>query len=162
MADDTRPLPPPIPPDLPPDHHTRAPRPGVNFLLDYTEGKAASPSPSSGRRGSQSPHVRRKSRDDRRRSRQERRASEVPGQYHDSRASTRAEYRRRASTLKEYYTSNPDLLPQLPYTMRHGRRRFRVIALAFFMVLDACILPILLYYTMKYAGHVAEWISMPL
>ena len=43
--------------------------------------------------------------------------------------------------------------------MRHGWRRFRVIALATVMVLDACVVPIVLYYAMTYGGNVQEWIS---
>ena len=43
--------------------------------------------------------------------------------YYDSRAASRAEYRRRGSTLQSYYYEHPELLPQLPFTFRHGFKR---------------------------------------
>lgn len=78
--------------------------------------------------------------------------------YHDSRAATKAEFRRRASTLQEYYRQNPTLLPQLPFTFRHGFKRWKLGLLIAAMVIDACIIPIVLYYSMKYAGNVQGWI----
>ena len=79
--------------------------------------------------------------------------------YHDSRAATRREFRRRATTLQDYYRENPTLLPQLPFTWRHGFKRWRVGLLIFLMILDACLVPLILYYTMTYAGNVAGWIT---
>lgn len=78
--------------------------------------------------------------------------------YYDSRAGTRKEWRRRARTLEEYYEDNPDLLPQLPFSWRHGNRRWRLWFFAFLVFVDASAIPIALYYGMKYAGHVEEWI----
>ncbi|KAI1609581.1 hypothetical protein EDD36DRAFT_446359 [Exophiala viscosa] len=78
--------------------------------------------------------------------------------YYDSRAATKREFRRRASTLQEYYQEHPELLPQLPFTWRHGWKRFKLGFTIFIMVVDACVLPIVLYYTMKFAGHVQGWI----
>lgn len=82
----------------------------------------------------------------------------VAGAYYDSRAGTRQEWRRRARTLEEYYEDNPELLPQLPFTWRHGTRRWRLWLFAFIVFVDASAIPIALYYGMKYAGHVEEWI----
>jgi hypothetical protein len=79
--------------------------------------------------------------------------------YYDSRAATKREFRRRASTLQEYYQEHPELLPQLPFTWRHGWKRWKLGFTIFIMVVDACVLPIILYYTMKFAGHVQGWIS---
>ncbi|KJZ76970.1 hypothetical protein HIM_03847 [Hirsutella minnesotensis 3608] len=78
--------------------------------------------------------------------------------YYDSRAATRAEYKRRAKTLEEYYDDNPQLLPQLPFTWHHGRRRWRLFLFAFFAFVDASAVPIALYYGMYYAGDVEGWI----
>ncbi|KAG5981987.1 hypothetical protein E4U55_002450, partial [Claviceps digitariae] len=78
--------------------------------------------------------------------------------YYDSRAATRSEYRRRGRTLKEYYEDNPHLLPQLPFTWRHGNRRWRLCLFAFFVFVDASAVPIALYYGMHYAGNVESWI----
>lgn len=78
--------------------------------------------------------------------------------YYDSRAATHREWRRRAKTLEEYYEGNPDLLPQLPFTWHHGYRRWKLWMFAFLVFVDASALPIALYYGMKYAGHVEEWI----
>jgi hypothetical protein len=78
--------------------------------------------------------------------------------YYDSRAATQREYRRRAKTLKEYYAEHPELLPQLPFTFHHGTKRYRLWALLFFMFVDACAVPIALYYGMHYAGDVEGWI----
>lgn len=80
--------------------------------------------------------------------------------YYDSRAATKREFRRRASTLQEYYQEHPELLPQLPFTWRHGFKRWKLFFTIFIMVVDACVLPIVLYYSMKFAGHVQGWISM--
>merc|ERR1712000_317966 len=75
--------------------------------------------------------------------------------YYDSRAATRKKFRRRASTLQEYYKQNPHLLPQLPFTWRHGGRHFRLSAIVLVMWIDACIVPIALYY----GGDVQNWIT---
>lgn len=79
--------------------------------------------------------------------------------YYDSRAATKREFRRRASTLQEYYQEHPELLPQLPFTFRHGFKRFKLGFTIFIMVVDACVIPLVLYYTMKYIGHIQGWIS---
>ncbi|KAM4063168.1 hypothetical protein HRG_010268 [Hirsutella rhossiliensis] len=78
--------------------------------------------------------------------------------YYDSRAATRTEWRRRAKTLDEYYDDNRHLLPQLPFTWHHGRRRWRLFFFAFFVFVDASAVPIALYYGMHYAGDVENWI----
>jgi hypothetical protein len=78
--------------------------------------------------------------------------------YYDSRAATKREFRRRASTLQEYYRENPTLLPQLPFTWHHGRKRYRLGLFVTLMFLDACVVPIVLYYAMNYGGHVQGWI----
>ncbi|KAH6981331.1 hypothetical protein BKA56DRAFT_673735 [Ilyonectria sp. MPI-CAGE-AT-0026] len=78
--------------------------------------------------------------------------------YYDSRAGTREEYRRRGKTLQEYYDSNPQLLPQLPFTWHHGRKRWRLFIFAFLVFVDASAIPIALYYGMHYAGDVQGWI----
>jgi hypothetical protein len=95
----------------------------------------------------------------------ERRQSEPPetrpdaDAYYDSRAATKREFKRRASTLAEYYKENPTLLPQLPFTFRHGWRRIKLGLLIFLIFVDACVVPIVLYYSLKFAGHVEGWIS---
>ncbi|OAQ74161.1 hypothetical protein VFPPC_01725 [Pochonia chlamydosporia 170] len=78
--------------------------------------------------------------------------------YYDSRAATRKEYARRGRTLQEYYDANPHLLPQLPFTWHHGRRRWRLFIFAFLVFVDASAVPIALYYGLNYAGHVEGWI----
>jgi hypothetical protein len=78
--------------------------------------------------------------------------------YYDSRAATKKEFRRRASTLQEYYREHPTLLPQLPFTWHHGWKRYRLGLFVTFMFLDACVVPIVLYYGMNYGGHVQGWI----
>ncbi|KIW19072.1 hypothetical protein PV08_03362 [Exophiala spinifera] len=78
--------------------------------------------------------------------------------YYDSRAATKREFRRRASTLQEYYQDHPELLPQLPFTWRHGLKRWKLFLTIFIMFVDACVIPIVLYYSMKFAGHVQGWI----
>jgi hypothetical protein len=78
--------------------------------------------------------------------------------YFDSRAATKREYRRRAATLQDYYDENPHLLPQLPFTWHHGWKRWRLGALLFFIFVDACVLPIVLYYALRYAGNVQGYI----
>jgi hypothetical protein len=96
----------------------------------------------------------------------QRRQSERPADrpeadaYYDSRAATKREFKRRASTLQEYYKQNPTLLPQLPFTWRHGFRRWKLFALIFLIFVDACVIPIVLYYVMKFVGDVQGWISM--
>jgi hypothetical protein len=79
--------------------------------------------------------------------------------YYDSRAATKKEFRRRASTLQEYYKENPMLLPQLPFTWHHGVRRFRLGIIIVLMWIDACIVPITLYYGLYYGGNVENWIT---
>ena len=104
------------------------------------------------------PITSRESRKDRRRlSRHsiERTESDV---YYDSRAATKKEFRRRASTLQEYYHEHPTLLPQLPFTLHHGWKRFRLGLFVVLMFLDACVVPIVLYYGMSYGGHVQGYI----
>lgn len=78
--------------------------------------------------------------------------------YFDSRAATKREWRRRATTLDDYYHQNPELLPQLPFTWHRGKKRWRLIALIVLMWIDACILPIVLYYALNYGGNVQGWI----
>lgn len=78
--------------------------------------------------------------------------------YYDSRAATRREYTRRAKNLQEYYEDNPHLLPQLPFTWHHGRRRYRLWFFAFVCFVDASAVPIALYYGLAYAGNVQGWI----
>ncbi|EXJ87135.1 hypothetical protein A1O3_04093 [Capronia epimyces CBS 606.96] len=78
--------------------------------------------------------------------------------YYDSRAATKKEFRRRASTLQEYYDQHTDLLPQLPFTWRYGWRRWKLFFTIFIMVVDACVVPIVLYYSLTFAGHVQGWI----
>jgi hypothetical protein len=78
--------------------------------------------------------------------------------YYDSRAGTHREWRRRGKTLQEYYDDNPQLLPQLPFTWHHGRKRWRLFLFVFLVFVDGSAVPIALYYGMKYAGHVAGWI----
>ncbi|QPH11000.1 hypothetical protein C2857_002552 [Epichloe festucae Fl1] len=78
--------------------------------------------------------------------------------YYDSRAATQSEYRRRGRTLQEYYDANPHLLPQLPFTWHHGRRRWRLFLFAFLVFVDASVVPIALYYGLHYAGKVEGWI----
>ena len=79
--------------------------------------------------------------------------------YFDSRAATKREFKRRASTLQDYYKQHPPLLPQLPFTWKHGWRRWKLFALIFLMFVDACVIPIVLYYTMKFVGNVQGFIS---
>lgn len=79
--------------------------------------------------------------------------------YYDSRAATKREFRRRASTLQEYYQDHPDLLPQLPFTWRHGFRRWKLFFTIFIMVVDACVIPIVLYFGLTVAANVQGWIS---
>ena len=78
--------------------------------------------------------------------------------YYDSRAGSRREWKRRGKTLQEYYDDNSQLLPQLPFTWHHGRKRWRLFVFAFLVFADACAMPIALYYALKYAGHVQGWI----
>jgi hypothetical protein len=99
---------------------------------------------------------RRKSREQ---ARKERKSEPERDAYYDSRAATKREFRRRASTLQEYYAQNPTLLPQLPFTWRHGWKRWKLFFTIFLIIVDACVIPIVLYYTMKFAGHVQGFIS---
>merc|ERR1711977_457782 len=74
--------------------------------------------------------------------------------YYDSRAATQYEFQRRASTLQTCYCEHPELLPQLPFTFRHGFKRWRLGGYIALMVFDACVVPIMLYYAMTFGGHV--------
>ena len=78
--------------------------------------------------------------------------------YYDSRAATKREFKRRASTLQEYYKQHPEFLPQLPFTMRRGWKRWKLGFTIMLMVADACIVPIVLYYAMAFGGNVQGWI----
>lgn len=78
--------------------------------------------------------------------------------YYDSRAATRDEWKRRDRTLQDYYGNNPQLLPQLPFTWHHGWRRWRLFLFAILVFIDGSLIPIVLYYAMRYAGHVQGWI----
>jgi hypothetical protein len=78
--------------------------------------------------------------------------------YYDSRAATHKEWKRRGKTLEEYYDDNPNLLPQLPFTWHHGKKRWRLGLFFFLVFVDASAVPIALYYGMHYAGHVPGWI----
>lgn len=78
--------------------------------------------------------------------------------YYDSRAGTRKEWKRRDRTLQDYYGNNPQLLPQLPFTWHHGWKRWRLFLFAIMVVIDGSVVPIVLYYAMRYAGHVPGWI----
>ena len=79
--------------------------------------------------------------------------------YYDSRAATKREFKRRASTLQDYYAENPELLPQLPFTWKRGWKRWKLFLTIALMVIDACVVPIVLYYTMTFAGHVQGFIG---
>lgn len=79
--------------------------------------------------------------------------------YYDSRAATKREFKRRASTLQEYYKDHPQLLPQLPFTLRHGWRRWKLAILITIAVIDACVVPLVLYYGLAFGGNVQGWIS---
>ncbi|TAQ86515.1 hypothetical protein B7494_g5180 [Chlorociboria aeruginascens] len=78
--------------------------------------------------------------------------------YYDSRAASQREYRRRGTTLQSYYLDHPELLPQLPFTFRHGFKRWKLAGYIGLMVFDACIVPILLYYAMTFGGNVQGYI----
>ncbi|GFP52802.1 hypothetical protein TASIC1_0001095400 [Trichoderma asperellum] len=78
--------------------------------------------------------------------------------YYDSRAATHDEWKRRDRTLQDYYHNNPQLLPQLPFTWHHGWKRWRLFLFAIMVCIDGSVVPIVLYYTMRYAGHVQGWI----
>lgn len=79
--------------------------------------------------------------------------------YYDSRAASQKEFNRRASTLQTYYHDHPELLPQLPFTFRHGFKRWRLGGYIALMVFDACIVPIILYYAMTFGGNVEGYIT---
>lgn len=118
----------------------------VAFRID-SNGSATSPRPQ--------PRDRRRSSSFFRNDVEERPEADV---YYDSRAATKREWRRRATTLDEYYRDNPELLPQLPFTWHHGLRRWKLIGLISIMWIDACVLPIALYYSMNYGGNIQGWI----
>ena len=84
---------------------------------------------------------------------------EEHGAYYDSRAATRREFRKRASTLQSYYAQHPELLPQLPFTFRHGFKRWKLAGYIILIIFDACIVPILLYYALTFGGNVQGWIT---
>lgn len=79
--------------------------------------------------------------------------------YYDSRAASQKEFNRRGSTLQAYYLDHPELLPQLPFTFRHGFKRWRLGGYIGLMVFDACLVPLLLYYAMTFGGHVQGYIT---
>lgn len=79
--------------------------------------------------------------------------------YYDSRAATRREWKRRATTLQDYYKDNPELLPQLPFTWHRGKKRWRLIGLIVLMWIDACAIPIILYYGLTFGGNIQGWIT---
>ena len=79
--------------------------------------------------------------------------------YYDSRAASKKEFRRRASTLQQYYVDHPDLLPQLPFTLRHGFKRWKLAGYIVLMVIDACVIPIVLYYAMTFGGNIQGYIT---
>jgi hypothetical protein len=106
--------------------------------------------------GSQNSQSRPRSR--RRRSSHYDRDHEESDAYYDSRAATQQEFQRRASTLQSYYLEHPDLLPQLPFTFRHGFKRWRLGGYIALMVFDACVVPIVLYYALTFGGHVEGFI----
>ncbi|KAI3579644.1 hypothetical protein IWW34DRAFT_806221 [Fusarium oxysporum f. sp. albedinis] len=78
--------------------------------------------------------------------------------YYHSRAATQKKYRRRATTILEYCDENPHLLPQLPFTWHHGWKRWKLFIFALLVFVDASVIPITLYYGMRYAGEVEGWI----
>ena len=78
--------------------------------------------------------------------------------YYDSRAASQQEFRRRASNLQAYYLDHPELLPQLPFTFRHGFKRWRLGGYIALMVIDACVVPIVLYYGMTFGGNIQGFI----
>uniref|UniRef100_A0A0D2Y1U3 Uncharacterized protein n=1 Tax=Fusarium oxysporum (strain Fo5176) TaxID=660025 RepID=A0A0D2Y1U3_FUSOF len=82
----------------------------------------------------------------------------VAGIYYHSRAATQKKYRRRATTILEYCDENPHLLPQLPFTWHHGWKRWKLFIFALLVFVDALVIPITLYYGMRYAGEVEGWI----
>ncbi len=79
--------------------------------------------------------------------------------YYDSRAATRGEFRRRATTLQSYYNQHPELLPQLPFTLRRGFKRWKLAGYIALMIFDACILPLMLYYAMTFGGNIQGYIT---
>ncbi|EGU89179.1 hypothetical protein FOXB_00310 [Fusarium oxysporum f. sp. conglutinans Fo5176] len=82
----------------------------------------------------------------------------VADTYYHSRAFTQKKYRRRATTILEYCDENLHLLPQLPFTWHHGWKRWKLFIFALLVFVDASVIPITLYYGMRYAGEVEGWI----
>lgn len=80
------------------------------------------------------------------------------GRYLDSRAATHREFKRRPSTLQAYYLDHPELLPQLPFTFRHGFKRWKLGGYIALMVFDACVVPIGLYYVLTFGGSLQGYI----
>ncbi|KAL9561793.1 hypothetical protein ACKAV7_014055 [Fusarium commune] len=74
--------------------------------------------------------------------------------YYHSRAATQKKYRRRATTILEYCDENPHLLLQLPFTWHHGWKRWKLFIFALLVFVDASVIPITLYYGMRYGGEV--------
>jgi hypothetical protein len=139
------------PPGSPP-HERR-----VTFDQNRTDSSNSNPLHQSTSPSSQQP---RRSWTSRRISSQSRREREQEERdaYYDSRAATHKEFQRRASTLQSYYDSHPDLLPQLPFTLRHGFKRWKLGGYIALIVFDACVVPIVLYYAMTFGGNVQGFI----
>ncbi|KAI9697467.1 MAG: hypothetical protein M1820_007802 [Bogoriella megaspora] len=135
----------PVSPARGPDHGDR---PRVTFEASRSNSLPLSPA---ARHGSRSASRRRSSIDPRLRPEED--------IYLDSRAATRREYQRRGTTLQQYYKEHPTHLPQLPFTFRYGFKRWKLALLIVFMVFDACIVPIILYYAMTFGGHVEGYIT---
>lgn len=126
----------------------------VGFAADVVDSPSNEFSPASPTIG-----IRRKSTDKSRRlSKEHSREDDGAAAYYDSRAATKREFKRRASTLQDYYKEHPDFLPQLPFTLRRGWKRWKLGFTIVLMVADACIVPIALYYAMAFGGHIAGWI----
>ncbi len=147
----------------------RSPRTHSSTSAHASEHAVASPSPPPHRQvafradsnePTSSPHPigrdRRRSSSFFRRNSEERPEADV---YYDSRAATKREWRRRATTLQDYYQENPELLPQLPFTFHRGKKRWRLIFFIVLMWIDACVVPIALYYGFTYGGDIEGWIT---
>lgn len=124
------------------------------------ENGPATPTAGIGRRSTDPTNGRKSTEKPRRLSRSQSRPEDDPNAaaYYNSRAATKREFKRRATTLQEYYKEHPDLLPQLPFTLRRGFKRWKLGFTIVLMVADACIVPIILYYAMAFGGNVQGWI----
>jgi hypothetical protein len=132
--------------------------PQSNRHVGFAAGVVDSPSNENGP-ASPTVGISRKSTDKSRRLSKERsREDDGAAAYYDSRAATKREFKRRASTLQDYYKEHPDFLPQLPFTMKRGWPRWKLGFTIILMVADACIVPIILYYAMAFGGNVQGWI----